>query len=109
MRKITIHQYYAGDFKEIIQKENFHVDQLWSIRPFNNYPKQLTGGKTSDFELFMQFMESYSNNPHATPLMICFAKSEKNNPNNMLHTTRKYIKVEFNLQPNEYFEEPVYC
>lgn len=105
-QKIEDIHYYSKEYIERIASEIIPIYDLWSIHPSENKTKMLISGRSNEIKEFLSFMQEHANKEYPFNLIFICGVAEKNNPDKMLNSTKKYMKVSFDhLKPDSILKE----
>lgn len=104
MKNIDNIQIYNNFLLERIGKEILPCYDLWSIRSHQNRKFEYLSGSSNEIEKFSNFIFDYAERDNPMDLLLVIGNGEKNFPNIMLNTSKKYMIIRF-LGQSEYLGE----
>jgi hypothetical protein len=107
MKNIDNIQIYNNFLLERIEKEILPCYDLWSIRSYQNRKYEYLSGTKDEIEKFSNFIFDYAEKDNPMELLIVIGNGEKNFPNIMLNTSKKYMIIKF-IENSSYLGEPLF-
>jgi hypothetical protein len=99
---------YDENFAERFCSHTIPIYDLWSVRPLQNQMKEMISGTAEEAEKFRNFLIDHSNKDYPHELVIVIGNAEKNNPGNMLNSTKKYFKLKFDKFKGNDLGQPLF-
>ncbi len=99
---------YDENFAERFCSQTIPIYDLWSVRPLQNQMKEMISGTSEEVEKFRNFLTDHSNKDYPHELVIVIGNAERNNPGNMLNSTKKYFKLKFDKFKGNDLGEPLF-